>query len=294
MSGQYKHWCFTWNNYTDQSLQVIRDHFEAGTFLYVCYGKEVGEEGTPHLQGVVCLETKLRRGGVRTLFQNNHVSPCRDLAASVIYCQKEGDFTIFGLIPSTGKRHELDRFISAVKGGQFDLKQLRLDHASCFAKYNRWCIDVIADHSPERVVDTHELRPWQSHLLDLLALPADDRTIIFVVDRIGNSGKSWFTHWYEQTHEHVQVMQPGKKADMAYVLNCRTKVLFVDTPRSKQGEYIQYDFLEDVKNGYVFSTKYESRVKTLYRCHVVVTMNETPDMTKLSEDRYVIIDVEDY
>lgn len=69
--------------------------------------------------------------------------------------------------------------------------------------------------------------------------------------------------------------------------------MFVDAPRSKQGEFIQYDFLEDVKNGYVFSTKYESRVKTLDNVHVVVNMNETPDMSKLSADRYHIIDISD-
>ena len=43
-----------------------------------------------------------------------------------------------------------------------------------------------------------------------------------------------------------------------------------------------------MKNGYVFCSKYESRVKQLSPCHVVVFMNEDPDMNKLSKDRYVI------
>lgn len=78
---------------------------------------------------------------------------------------------------------------------------------------------------------------------------------------------------------------------MAYSLSEDIRVLFIDAPRSKQGEYIQYDFLEDVKNGRIFSGKYESRMKRLGPCHVVVMMNELPDMLKLSEDRYNIIEI---
>jgi len=76
---------------------------------------------------------------------------------------------------------------------------------------------------------------------------------------------------------------------MAYVLDPLSKIYFFDCPRSKQGEFIQYDFLEEVKNGYVFSSKYESRNKVFPSPHVVVFMNELPDMTKLSKDRYEII-----
>lgn len=65
----------------------------------------------------------------------------------------------------------------------------------------------------------------------------------------------------------------GRKADIAYMLDPLIRVLFIDAPRSKQGEYIQYDFIEDVKNGYVFSPSQESRVKYLGECYVVVLMN---------------------
>lgn len=104
-------------------------------------------------------------------------------------------------------------------------------------------------------------------------------------------GKSWFAHWYAQNKGKSQVLLPGKKNDMAYALDPTIRVLFMDAPRSKQGEFIMYDFLEDVKNGFVFSSKYESRVKRLDRVHIVVMMNEKPDMTKLSEDRYHLIEL---
>lgn len=115
------------------------------------------------------------------------------------------------------------------------------------------------------------------------------REIIFVVDVTGNIGKSWFAHYYCDIHSDSQIIIPGKKADMAYTIETGKRVFFLDCPRSKQGDYIQYDFLEELKNGYVFSGKYESRLKKFRTPHVVVMMNELPDMMKLSEDRYTIL-----
>lgn len=87
------------------------------------------------------------------------------------------------------------------------------------------------------------------------------------------------------------IVIPGKKADMAYTIIETKRVFFFDCPRSKQGEFIQYDFLEEVKNGYFFSPKYESRFKRLLTPHIVVMMNEHPDKTKLSADRFTIIEL---
>ena len=116
----------------------------------------------------------------------------------------------------------------------------------------------------------------------------DKREIIFIVDRAGDQGKSWFARYFCDRHDDAMIIVPGKKADMAYVVREDCKTFFLDCPRSKQGEYIQYDFLEELKNGYLFSPKYESKVKSFNAPHVVVFMNESPDMEKLSADRYSI------
>jgi hypothetical protein len=78
---------------------------------------------------------------------------------------------------------------------------------------------------------------------------------------------------------------------MVYALHPFLMVLFLDAPHSRQGGYIQYDFLEEVKNGYVFSKKYESEVKIYAPIHVVVNINKEPDRTKLSPDRYHVINI---
>jgi len=289
-----KHWCFTLNNYTEEDLVIVDGLIDAcEECTYLIYGKEVGESGTPHLQGFVSLSARVRLSQIRTLFGSSpHLEVSRNAIASIAYCKKDGDVYEFGnFVGGQGSRGDLDAFKAAVKAGTYDLKSIREDHSEVYAKYTRFCLEFIQDHYPVKGMDEHELKQWQADLKQILDGEPDDRTIIFVVDPIGNSGKTWFSHWYSQKTPACQVLLPGKKADMAYALDSTIRVLFVDAPRSKQGEYIQYDFLEDVKNGYVFSTKYESRVKTLSKLHVVVNMNESPDTTKLSQDRYQIIDV---
>ncbi len=75
---------------------------------------------------------------------------------------------------------------------------------------------------------------------------------------------------------------------MAFALEEDRRVIFFDCARSKQGVFLQYDFLEQVKNGMVFSPKFDSRFKYSKPPHVVVLMNEHPDMSRLSADRYRI------
>jgi len=108
------------------------------------------------------------------------------------------------------------------------------------------------------------------------------------VDENGNKGKSWFSLYYASLHPgKVQIMKPGKKADMAYELKTDIRVFFLDCPRSRH-EVLDYDFLESLKDRLVFSPKYQSTTKVMPACHVVVLCNEMPDSTKLSHDRYDI------
>lgn len=292
-----KNWCFTLNNYTDDDITRLDALVDENKAKYIIYGKEVGEQGTPHLQGLVILENRCRMAQVkRILGSNPHVEIPRNLNASIQYCKKEGDWKEFGTRANNqGKRTDIDSFKEDVKAGMLDLRRLREKHSEVYAKYTRFCLEYVQDNYPVLSIPAYELRNWQRFLQQKLETPPDRRKIIFVVDEIGNSGKSWFAHFYTQKNEIIcQVLLPGKKSDMAFVLKPNLRILFLDAPRSKQGEYIQYDFLEDLKNGYVFSNKYESKIKTYEPMHVVVNMNERPDMTKLSEDRYDIINIRQF
>lgn len=288
-----KNWCFTLNNYVTDDINRLAEIVPSGKAIYLIYGKEVGEHGTPHLQGVICATSRVRMAQIKRIIGNNpHVEIARNINASIQYCKKEGDWVEFGEKTGQGQRNDLESFKNDVKAGILDLKTLRETHSETYAKYTRFCLEYIEDNYPALEIPTFELRPWQTFLSQKLDEEPNRRKIIFVIDEIGNSGKSWFAHWYtQQKPDKSQVLLPGKKSDMAFVLKPNLKFLFLDAPRSKQGEYIQYDFLEDLKNGYVFSNKYESRIKTYAPMHVIVNMNERPDMTKLSEDRYDILNI---
>lgn len=285
-----KHWCFTLNNFVEDDVQFITDNSEY--YEYVIFGREVSSSGTPHLQGFVTFPNRVRRNVCVEKLGQAHFTVARNVEQSINYCKKDGDFVEIGTRPEPkGSRNDLDAFKAAVQGGCHDMKKLREDFSEVVAKYPKFTTDYLQDHLPTKIVECFPLRPWQASLYDSLKRPPDNRTIQFIVDPKGNAGKSWFGHYYCFMHSNAQVLLPGKKADMSYALDPLIRVLFVDAPRSKQGEFIQYDFLEDIKNGFVFSSKYESRVKTLRPCHVVVFMNEPPDMNKLSADRYNIITV---
>jgi hypothetical protein len=54
-------YCFTWNNYTQASIDLIAQLYKDGLFTYIIYGKEVAQTGTPHLQGYFRLVSRKRR-----------------------------------------------------------------------------------------------------------------------------------------------------------------------------------------------------------------------------------------
>lgn len=288
-----KNWCFTLNNPTDEDIERISSLQEGQDAVqYVLFGNEVGDSGTPHLQGFISLTMRKRFTFVKLLLGGDpHVEACRNVCASIEYCKKDGDFKSFGdLGVTSGKRTDLDVFKEAVKSGMVNLKELREGHSGVMAQYRSFAIDYIMDNSPEKELANHPYRPWQNELKIILDGDPDDRSINFIVDTVGNTGKTWFSHHFSRNNPGCQVMEPARKADMAYALDTTIRVLFLDCSRCK-ADAIQYDFLEHVKNGYVFSSKYESRQKILGKCHVVVMMNELPNMVALSEDRYAVIEI---
>lgn len=79
---------------------------------------------------------------------------------------------------------------------------------------------------------------------------------------------------------------------MAHSIVPGRRVYFIDVPRGSM-EHLQYSICESIKDGAVFSPKYESTMKEWGRgtSHCVVLCNEDPDMEKLSIDRYKITEV---
>ena len=134
------------------------------------------------------------------------------------------------------------------------------------------------------------LRDWQNQLHAVLTDNCtDDRSILFYVDPEGNTGKSWFCRYMLDNYpERVQMLGVGRVTDIAYMVDPEMDIFLIDCERSAS-EFLQYRVLEQMKNRLVTSTKYTAQMKVIRKTpHVVVFMNEEPDMNALSADRYIV------
>ena len=95
---QTTNWCFTLNNYTEEEVASI----QALDVRYIIYGKEVGEAGTPHLQGYVNLSRTQKLSFVAKLIPRAHWTPCNGTPQQNIECcSKQGDVWTKGVAPKT-------------------------------------------------------------------------------------------------------------------------------------------------------------------------------------------------
>lgn len=287
-----RNWIFTVNNYTDADIAIF-NQLVPDTAKYVVYGKEVGESGTPHLQGYVQFKAQLRLASCKKVHPTCYWDAARGTPEENLeYCSKQGDHYEFGTAVKKAQRSDIDAFKEAVSSGENNMITLREEHSMICAKYPGFVRQYLSDHRPLPAVKTHPLYSWQSGLIALLRLEPNDREIIFVVDTTGNSGKSWFCDYYSRVcYDDAQILEMGKKADVALTINPDMRVYFFDLTR-EHVEHMNYSLLESLKNARLFSPKYESHMVFLSRVpHVVVMMNQEPDMSKLSYDRYKIINV---
>ena len=109
-----KRWCFTLNNYSEQEEQHVAGLFGTTDSIgYLVAGREVGDSGTPHLQGFVVFTTRKSLIQVRGIIGARiHAEISRGLPAQAAeYCKKDGDFIEFGTLPEgQGRRTDWDEY----------------------------------------------------------------------------------------------------------------------------------------------------------------------------------------
>jgi len=94
---RFRDYCFTLNNYTEED----EENLKLLNTTYVCYGREVGEQGTKHLQGYVRFVHPRTFSATKTaLGPRYHVESRRGTVDQAIdYCMKDGDFVEYGVKP---------------------------------------------------------------------------------------------------------------------------------------------------------------------------------------------------
>jgi len=102
-----KSYCFTLNNYTEEEYTKLINVCENES-TYSILGKEVGESGTPHIQGYIIFKRSYHFQTIK----NRYFPRCHiEIAAgspsdSRRYCSKDGDFREFGEIPKSKRTRD--------------------------------------------------------------------------------------------------------------------------------------------------------------------------------------------
>jgi len=119
MSARSRGWCLTLNNYSEGQYKKCIEWFTENC-EYACIGREVGENGTPHLQ--MCCEFKHMKSfqWMKKTFKKSHIEQRKGTKQEASdYCKKDGDFFEIGKLKNeNGKRTDINLVRDAVDEGK--------------------------------------------------------------------------------------------------------------------------------------------------------------------------------
>lgn len=156
---QARFWCFTLNNYSDAELQRYSElTLLPGGPNYLLFGREVGESGTPHLQGYIEFPSKKGFGAVKALLgERVHLEKRRGSQQEATdYCRKSDPAPMeFGTptVSNQGRRSDLGQLVDELKGGA-SLKDVALANPELYCKYRNGLRDIanmVASEQEKRV-----------------------------------------------------------------------------------------------------------------------------------------------
>lgn len=150
--GRIRRFVFTLNNWT----QAEYDSITALPCSWMVIGKEVGDSGTPHLQGACILGTQMSFSRLKTLtgFKRCHIEPMYGSPEkSLAYCSKEDLHPyVSGILPIPGKRSDIHLAVEKIMEGS-TLRELASDDtigAISIVKYHKGLTILRGLSVPER------------------------------------------------------------------------------------------------------------------------------------------------
>lgn len=145
----------------------------------------------------------------------------------------------------------------------------------------------------------NNLRPWQADLSAIVETEPHDREIFWYWSSSGNTGKTTFARYLHRKYDGI--LLSGKSADMKNAImeyqktnGYTPELIIIDLPRGFDKDYLSYNGIEEIKNMFFYSGKYEGGMVDGNPPHLIVFCNELPKVEKMSKDRWVIVDIETY
>lgn len=284
------------------------DRTKEGLFVFPSWikqfiiGNEFGSGATanPHCHAVLVTKKRLKFKFLKqqwkliTGIKIDDIQSCKDIRQEVRYCTKEDyrpvnynfdwDLCSLGCL-AYHYANKYDVFSKKsypyMKLQPWQKKDF-IDYYNIF-KMERDNVEVIADF------ESRSLFHWQRQVETMIKHHIqNDREVTWIVDQVGNSGKSYFSDYLTHFHDCFAVDGKDLKTkDFALSYNLQ-KIVVIDFPRSTCEQSVNYDIIECLKNGRIWSPKYESQVKNFRhkKVQVFCFSNFFPDYTKLSPDRW--------
>lgn len=139
--AQGKYWCFTLNNYNEEEQEMLRRKGSDPQVTYLVFGREVGDSGTPHLQGYIELQSRKRFTTLKRWLNLDRIHLERRKGTAIEasdYCKKDGDFEEFGTLSNSnqGKRTDLEKVVDSINEGA-SIRDLWRDHPVAMIKYEK-------------------------------------------------------------------------------------------------------------------------------------------------------------
>lgn len=244
---------FTINNYKDEDIKSIKSYLSTKASKFV-FGEEVGESGTPHLQGYMEFKNSTKWSTLCNgceAFKRAWATKAKgSLNNNYAYTSKDGKFHYGGFEPKKVNYKE----------------------------------------------DIEEFYEWEKEILNIIANPPDKRSIHYFWEEAGCAGKTTFQK-YLFTHYPNVVVLSGKATDMKngivqYMNGGKETpdIVLINIPRCSQ-DFVSWEGIESIKDMFFFSGKYEGGMVCGMCPHVLVFANEPPNLSKLSDDRWVVREI---
>lgn len=297
---QARRWCWTLNNYTEVEIVNIQKAAESECVRYVVFGKETAPETkTPHLQGYTEFKSAQRIVQIKKLFATDriHLEACKGTALENIkYCKKEGNFWEHG----TAAKSQNEKYEALVNECKIsDIPTITEKFPEETIKNRNAVMATIDMFAMKRRTDAvcekiKKLKPhpWQQKILDDCDKEPDDRKVNWIVDPAGGGGKTTLIKMLIAKYglDKVLWITGGDTKSIAHAWKGERIVCF-NYSRSLE-EAVNYNAIESIKDGLIFSPKFDSGKKLFESPHLIVMSNFEPDQRKLTADRWNITRLE--
>lgn len=302
--------CWAFTNYNlAEDYELIWDH---GEVIYMIVGREKGKEnGKWHDQGYLQLKRPRAMLRVKGWFADGKThleSAIASQQCNKVYCGKDDkEPRVWGEPKKRG----------GARKGAGGCNEHTTKHQEIRANLEETDIETFDKGGAERIKAKHyaimlerEAEVWEQMKLKFGNITLNkyqaemwkrlsaqnDRQITWVFDPEGNIGKTWFARWMQVIHNAVFATS-GKSGDMMQSIynqlaeGKKATYVVIDMVRS-QDLVFNYTALENIKDGVLVKTKYNSRTIFLMDVKVIVLSNQRPQAGQLSDDRWDLLDIQ--